>query len=686
MCGIVGSLDMRPSPSPIDEAILCRMLWMIRHRGPDSSGIYVDDRVGLGSVRLSVIDLDRGIQPISDESGRRWIVFNGEIFNYIELRERLVAKGHAFRTQTDTEVIVHLYEDMGSSCVEHLNGQFAFALWDQEREELLLARDRLGTRPLYYTIAGGVLVFSSEIKALFADPLVSREIDVVSLDQVFTFWAPLPSHTVFRGVSQVPPAHVLHVKGKERSLQRYWSLEFSRKDSATDNGSEEDYANRLRELLVDAVRLRLRADVPVGAYLSGGLDSAIIAALAKTFTPRDLRTFSVSFEDEAFDETTYQARMNSFLETNHSRLICTNQDIAQAFPNVIWHTEVPLLRTAPVPMFLLSKLVRDSGYKVVLTGEGADEFLAGYDIFKEAKIRAFCAANPASKYRPLLLRRLYPEIRALHSGSQAGLEGFFVRGIEPNRPCASHTVRWRNSSRIRRLYTDDIKKALAANNTQAGQSGIEAILPGEMTDWDVLSRAQYVEATIFLSEYLLSSQGDRVAMAHAVEGRFPFLDHRVVEFCNAIPSRFKLKGLTEKSVLRKSVQDLLPRDVVARRKHPYRAPSRDVFFGSPRLDYVSEMLSDTALKKVGLLDPAAIARLLKKIEKGGPIGENDEMALTGALSLQLLYHHFVIDFNAHVPFDAPGPDRVVRATRWYAIPSTDWRPAPMCMHEVEWPS
>jgi asparagine synthase (glutamine-hydrolysing) len=433
MCGIVGCLDWSGLHRP-DVGLLRRMLTTIRHRGPDEFGVYVDDKLGMGSARLSIIDLSTGQQPICNEDGSLWIVFNGEIFNYVELRADLVQRGHRFSTQSDTEVILHLYEELGPACLRHFNGQFAIAIWDTQRESLFLARDRLGIRPVFYAALPQGLIFGSEIKAILLDERMQARLDPYALAQTFTFWAPLAPRTVFQGIEELRPGHYMLATRAGRTVERYWSLPFP------PAGEEErlsigEAAEQLRALLSDATRLRLRADVTVGSYLSGGLDSTYIAGLIREHTPDSLCTFSIGFANSVYDESKYQELATAFLETDHRKTYCEDADIGRVFPEVIWHTEVPILRTSPVPMYLLSKLVRANNIKVVLTGEGSDEFLGGYDIYKEDKIRRFWAREPASALRPLLLRRLYPYIANVTRGGDAYLAAFFGQGLtETDRP------------------------------------------------------------------------------------------------------------------------------------------------------------------------------------------------------------------------------------------------------------
>ncbi len=640
MCGIAGVV-LLDRQEPVGEQEIGRMLGTIRHRGPDEFGIYLDRGVGLGSARLSIIDLQTGQQPIGNEDGTKWVVFNGEIFNYLELRPELEARGHRFETNSDTEVLLHAYEEWGPACVERFNGQFAFAIWDTQEQSLFLARDRLGVRPLFYSVQNATLIFGSEIKAILASGRVSARIDPAILAQVFTYWSPLPPRTAFVDVLELPPGHYLLVKDGLLGVQAYWQPRFPEVDGESPGLSHylkgvEDCAEELTDLLVDATRLRLRADVPVGAYLSGGLDSSVIASIIRKFTSTRLDTFSIAFDDANFDESAFQNQMARFLGTDHQVVHATYSDIGKAFPDVIWHTEVPIVRTAPVPMFMLSRLVRDSGYKVVLTGEGADEFLAGYDFFKVAKIRHFGAIQPHSKRRPTLLRRLYPDIPNLARNNPAFLAAFFGEGLtQVESPEYSHALRWRNGRRNCRFLND----ALARSDNFA--QVLERLLHPKFGSWSPLARAQYLEIKIFLSEYLLSSQGDRVAMAHSIEGRFPFLDCRVVDFCNGLPARFKMRALTEKYLLKVVGKTLLPDIIWQRPKRPYRAPIHRCFFGASTPDYVKELLSPQELSATGFFRPQAVTQLVKKLKSENRVSESDDMALAGILSTQLLHHQFV---------------------------------------------
>jgi asparagine synthase (glutamine-hydrolysing) len=650
VCGIAGfsGTDVRP-----DEAhpLLRRMIHTLAHRGPDGYGFHADDGIGLAHARLSIIDLSTGDQPIHNPSRTVWTVFNGEIFNYVELRRELEAEGRVFYTQSDTEVIVHLYDRDGDDFVQHLNGQFAIALWDATRRRLVLARDRAGIRPLYLAREAGRLWFASEVKALLAALPQCAAIDPRGLAETFATWSPIEPHTVYRGIESLPPGHLLtrEADGRE-TLRRYWDWTFPDADETSPSRcplSVEEATAELRALLIDAVRLQLRADVPVGAYLSGGLDSSGIVALIRGFTQTPVRTFSVAFEDGEFDESEHQMAMVRHLGTLHTTLRCTRRDIGEAFPRLIRHTETPVLRTAPVPLMLLAGSVREHGYKVVLTGEGADEVFGGYDLFKEAKIRRFWARQPGSTFRPRLLERLYGYLPNSPVRNPAFAQGFFGQGMEHlQRPVFAHVPRWTTSQRALGLLSPELRADVGAFNPL---DAFEATLPAEIARWSPLARDQYVEAKSLLAGYLLSSQGDRVAMANSIEGRVPYLDHRVIEFANRLPPSYKIRGMTEKWLLRRALADLLPDDILQRTKQPYRAPdSASFFFDGQPLDYVAELMSEASLREAGYFDAAAVGRLFDKCRAGRATGFADNQAFVGVLSTMLLHRNLRVAASAAV--------------------------------------
>jgi asparagine synthase (glutamine-hydrolysing) len=605
----------------------------IAHRGPDEQGFFTAKAAGLGHARLSIVGLGDGQQPMSDATGDLTIAFNGEIFNYVELREQLRAKGRHFRTASDTEVILHLYDEMGEDCVSALNGDFAFALWDGRRRRMVLARGRMGVRPLFYTRQGGRLYFASEVKALLQVPGVAAELDPVALDQIFTLWAPIAPRTAFRDIYELEPASLMIVQEGSVSTRPYWNLEYPDRDEPPRHRDERAAAEELRALLTEATRIRMRADVPVGAYLSGGLDSSITSALAAGMAPGGLRTFSVTFDSAEHDESPFQLEMARALGTHHSAVACGDGDIAAVFPDVIRFTERPILRTAPAPLYKLSSLVREAGLKVVLTGEGADEVFAGYDIFKEARVRRFCGRQPGSRIRPHLFRRLYPYLPGLKQQSAEYLASFFgVDGTGLDDPLFSHRPRLDGTAAAKLFFSGDLRATLSGYDAA---EELVSRLPKAFARWHPLHQAQYLEARFLLPGYILSSQGDRMAMAHGIEGRFPFLDHHLVEFAAGLPPEMKLKGLVEKNILREATKDLLPPAIGRRTKQPYRAPDSQSFVGPGTRDYVQAMLGNAEVSAGGLFNPKAVAKLHEKCSRHPASGFRDNAAFVGILSTQL---------------------------------------------------
>ncbi|MFN2564903.1 MAG: asparagine synthase (glutamine-hydrolyzing) [Gemmatimonadaceae bacterium] len=628
MCGFAGIA--RREPRGVSAETLRRMAAAIAHRGPDGFGLSLGSRVGLAHVRLSIIDLGGGAQPMATEDGRLVVAFNGEIFNYVELTAELRAKGYRFRTRSDTEVLLHGYAEWGARMVERLNGDFAFALHDRRGDRVLLARDRFGVRPLFYAMAGADLVFGSEVKALFASGEVEAGPDLAGLDEVFTFWSARAPRTVFRGVKSLEPGCLAVWSDGRMETRRYYALSF---DAARDEPT--DAVEALDRTLRESTSIRMRADVPVGGYLSGGLDSTITCALAAPLSPYDFRTFSVTFADPALDESRYQQLVATKLGSVHRVRHIDGGAIARVFPEVVRHVETPLVRTAPAPLYLLAQLTRDAGVKTVLTGEGSDELFLGYDLFKETKVRLFCLRRPESRARPALFDRLYPYL----GGNRGGefWRKFFLSAATSDDPLFSHLPRFGLTARMKAFYQPEVRAALSRFDPL---DELRAALPVEFGAWDPMNRAAYLEITTLLSSYLLSSQGDRVAMAHAVEGRFPFLDHRLFELAAALPTGSKLRGLREKEILKRWARTAVPREIADRHKQPYRAPDVPAFFGAERPDYVRDLLAPEAVRKVGLFEPAAVEGLVRRCESGRATGFAESQALVAILSTHLWHETF----------------------------------------------
>ena len=654
MCGLAGVA--RREPRGVAPDMLDRMAGALRHRGPDGSGRYADARVGLAHVRLSIIDVAGGAQPLGNEDGSVLIVYNGEVYNYVELQAELQAAGHRFRTRCDTEVLVHAYEQWGTAMLSRLNGQFAFAIYDRRAGTVFLARDRFGVRPLCYTVANGDLFFASEAKALFATGEVDAELDPIGLDQVFTFWAARPPRTVFRRVSSLEPGTFAVWNGRDGVLRhgRYYTLDYP---AAREEAP--DALARLDGLLDTSVTLRLRSDVPVGGYLSGGLDSSITCALAARESPFSLRTFSVTFDDPELDEREFQQLVARQLQSCHYVQAIGAHDVASVFPQVVRHAETPMVRTAPAPMYLLARLAREHDIKVVLTGEGSDELFLGYDLFKETALRLFCLRQPHSTARPRLFDRLYPYLDPRGRRGEFWRRSFLEAG-SPDDPLFSHLPRFQLTARIKDFYSADMRAAVAGNDPL---DELRASLPAGFATWSPLNRAAYLEMVTLLSPYLLSTQGDRMSLAHGVEARYPFLDHRVFEFAARLPTQSKLLGLREKAILRRWARDVVPPTVQERQKQPYRAPDVPAFFTPEPVEYVRDVLDAGNVARSGLFEPAAVAGLVRRCRTGAATGFRESQALVAVLSTELWYRQFISEHARPAAQPAPLNDRATAASR-----------------------
>jgi len=645
MCGICGERTYGRPPS---IATIRAMISELGHRGPDGSGCYRDRDAMLGHTRLSIIDAAGGAQPMSNEDGSRWVTFNGEIFNHVELAAQLKSRGHVFRTRSDTEVVVHAWEEWGIGAFPRFNGQWAVAIWDSRRRELVLSRDRFGILPLFHTRVGQRVLFASTVRALFADPEVPRALDPRGMDEVLTLWSTTGARTVFTGIEQVRPGTCL-VFGEDGDREpvehRYWEPRFDQ-DHDPLRSDLASSARSVREALVEATRLRfLRSDVPVSAYLSGGIDSAVTAGIITRYTDAEVDTYSLRFSDAEFDEGSFQQQVSARLGTRHHDVTVSGSDIAGVFPEVIRHAETPLLRTAPAPMLLLSRLVRESGHRVVVTGEGADEMLAGYDLFREAAVRRFMARDPEDPARARALELLYPWMQRNPNSAPAFARSFFSRDTDPDDPFVSHRPRWGATAALKRMLTVRMSAV----------PPLDLPSPQDSDRWDPLSRAQWLELTTLLPGYLLSSQGDRMLMANSVEGRYPFLDPDFADVAAAVPARHRLNGLSEKHVLKAAFADLVPDEVLSRPKQPYRAPDAASFVGADAPAWVADVLSYEAVAEAGVFRPEVVTRLHEKARaaRGRPLGNTDNMRFVAALSTQLLFWDMIAGTPSRGRHDAP---------------------------------
>jgi asparagine synthase (glutamine-hydrolysing) len=633
VCGIAGFTVPRglPPRRRLGEhgPVLRRMTASLRHRGPDAQTGVLLDGAALGHSRLAIVDLEGGAQPMRDPATGVTLVYNGEVFNYVELRGEL--HGYPFQTRSDTEVLLAAWLRWGPACLDRLNGQFAFALYDPRDGALWLARDRVGILPLHYAQAGDRIAFASEAKALVAGGFAAAELDPRGVKQAIQLWSPVPPRTCIAGVSALPPGSVARFSGGRLEVRRWWDLDLG---GEPEEMGEAEAVERVGAILEDAVRLRLRADVPVGAYLSGGLDSAVLCAVAQRLLGGSLHTWSIGFADPSFDESRYQREVALALATRHRAVSAGTELVGQLLPEVVRHAEQVLIRAAPAPLLRLSREVRASGGKVVLTGEGSDEIFLGYDLYRETQVRTFWARRPGSALRPALLRRLYPYL-PIGAQGDAVLRAVYGVGLsDPGAPAFSHLVRWAASGRVWRLFSPEFAASVADEEPAAT---VVAAMPQRVRGWPPLARAQYLEMHTLLAGNLLAPQGDRMLMGSSVEGRFPFLDHRLIELAARLPPRLKLRGLTGKWVLRRYAANRVPASVLERPKFPYRAPAASVLVGPSAPAWAREVLAPDAIRRTGIFDPEKVVRLVTKVALGrGGVSEVDAMGITALATAQLL--------------------------------------------------
>ena len=576
MCGIVGFNWQ-------DEKLLREMMALVAHRGPDESGCYLDDRVSLGHQRLKVIDLLTGRQPIHNEDSSIQIVFGGEIYNYLELRERLLQKGHRFYTNSDTEVIVHTYEEYGTSCVNHLEGMFAFAIWDASKKRLFLARDRLGIKPLYYFLKDNRFVFASELKAILEYEQVSRNINLDALNEFFTYRYVPSERTLIENIYKLLPGHILILKDGQIRISKYWDLV----ENITDE-PDEYYVGKLRELLRKSVRQRLMSEVPLGVYLSGGLDSSCVVALMSEMT-NNIKTFSVGFGAEGEDELEHARFVSNYFGTDHHEFNVGEKDLS-LLPEMVWHMDEPVGDAATLPTYVLSKFAKKE-VTVALAGEGGDELFAGYDNYKIMML-----GHNFSKLLPNLLNRnLFPIISKCFPESSNVRRGL-------------NLLTARNEAeqylKVLSLFSEGELRKLGDFNLD---NNLNNYFPDDIR---LLNKLLYFGMKTWLpNDFFIKA--DRMTMAHGVEERVPILDHNIVEFSFTMPTRLKLKGLTGKYIFKKAMVGLLPEQIISRRKHGYNVPV-DYWFKHSLKGVLEQLLHES---KHDYYNQEYISNLLTKFQK-----------------------------------------------------------------------
>lgn len=640
MCGIAGFFGLGEVVADPGQW-LERMLALMAHRGPDQHGIYFDHQAGLGSTRLAIIDPEHGRQPMSAGQGRYWLVYNGEIYNYQELRQILVREGHVFRTRSDTEVLLHALLAWDTETFARLDGQYALVLYDRLRGRLLAARDPFGERPLFYRRQGNGLLFASTIKSILTLPGVGRALNPEALLRLSRWWAVAPDETCFDGIQALPPGHYAVFAHGQMECRQFFRLPAATPAFA---GDFQEAKLVFADLLEQTVASRLQSDVEVGSYLSGGIDSAVITALAQRHTGQRIRSFSVRFEESGFDEGPFQEELARFLGTRHHTVAIGPEEIAAVLSEVVWHTESAIFRSAPAPMYLLAKAVREAGIKVVLTGEGADECLLGYPLFKETLFRRRFDQFADPEERLVAFLRLYGFLPHFTRANAAQLLGFFERfKTEGRNGLFSHEMRLHHNAFSGRLFRTDM--SVDREQVAIGQVSdwIRAVNP----DFDLLDdvgRGQALECATLLSGYLLSSQGDRMTSAHGVEGRCPFLAVPLFELANRLPQDYKISpDGVEKWLLREAFRHELPGEIIDRPKHPYRAPDAAALLHPAALGHLAHCLQPAVLAQCPVLDAEFAWGFLQRLRQlpQSRIGPREDQTLLLLVSTLLLQEQFV---------------------------------------------
>ena len=598
MCGIAGIV--RWDGEPVLEGEIRAMCQMMVHRGPDEEGVYLGRNVALGMRRLSIIDLDTGQQPVSNEDGSVWVVFNGEIYNYRELRQQLMQRGHTLRTSGDTETIVHLYEDFGPRCVDHLRGMFSFAIWDTRRRQLLLARDRLGIKPLYYIETPEGIAFASELKPILRLPEVERRLNWQAVNHLFTFMATPSAQSIVEGVRKLEPARIATVTADQGvHIERYWDVTFDPDEEA----SESELVERLRELLVDAVRLYQVSDVPVGAFLSGGIDSSAVVATMARMNPRRIKTFSIGFVEEEYDELCHARQVADAFGTEHYELVL-RPDVVEIAEDLAWYLDEPFGDTSAIPTYMVSKLAAEH-VTVVLSGDGGDELFAGYDkyVVEQAEQRYDRIPSPIRKMMGTAGRVMPEGMRGRRFLRHIALDG-------PRRYLDASMLFRRDE--LRKLFRPQAFEQISEHDPCA-----DSLSYLDRNRTDAISALQYCDLNTYLPLDILTKV-DRMTMAHSIEARPPLLDHPLVEFAATIPLRFRLREGTTKYLFKQAMRGILPDNIIDRPKHGFAVPLARWFRGELG-EFARDLLLSESCRARGVFESDYVERLIRLHEGGRDI-------------------------------------------------------------------
>jgi asparagine synthase (glutamine-hydrolysing) len=630
MCGINGIAFSSRSRRRVDATALKTMRDVITHRGPDDEGIYIDENVGLGHRRLSIVDVASGHQPMTNEDGSLYITYNGEVYNHADYREELESRGHVYRTHCDTETILHLYEDYGDACVEHLRGMFAFAIWDRNKRELFIARDRVGIKPLYYVhTTDGSLYFASEIKALLEAHAVKAELNFAAFSDYLANHATSGEETLFAGVKRLMPGHTLTWRDGEIKIRKYWDVSFAK--VAPNGHSDKDYIAEWSELFRKSVELRLMADVPLGMFLSGGIDSSAIAAVMSTLVDEPIKTFSVAFKEREANELEYARLVARAYKTDHHEVVISPEEFFAALPDLIWHEDEPLAHPSSVALFFVSRLAAQH-VKVVLTGEGSDELMAGYARYRKTILNLAFSEH---------YHRMVPAgVRDLIRGQIAGMSASKLRAK------LSRTFLSRAPD-IESIYFDNFAVFPRSDQNQLltrdtidriggidPYAGVRRVL-SETDAQSLLDRLLYADIKTYLHELLMKQ--DQMSMAASLESRVPFLDHKLVEFTSSLPERLKLRRWTTKYVLRQSMKGVLPEQILTRPKMGFPVPV-DAWFRGPYAQVLDDyVLSSRALER-GIFNADTVRTLVKEHQRGVA---NHSERLWSLVNLEMWFQRFI---------------------------------------------